>query len=155
MTEFVLGKPSLLHLAGVHPDLVKVVKHAIELTTQDFGVHEGLRSRAQQAKNVAAGVSHTSKSRHLDGHAVDLVPYVGGQLRWEWPLIYPIAVAMARAAAEFHIPIRWGGNWLALLEDYYPDEAGMKKAVKDYCDIHPGPDFLDGPHYELPRSAYP
>ena len=38
--SFKLGKRSLSNLKGVHPDLVKVVKRAIELTEVDFTVIE-------------------------------------------------------------------------------------------------------------------
>lgn len=39
--SFKLGKRSLSNLEGVHPDLVKVVHRAIEITTVDFTVIEG------------------------------------------------------------------------------------------------------------------
>ncbi|MFL1917012.1 M15 family peptidase, partial [Plesiomonas shigelloides] len=42
--SFYLGKHSLENLRGVHPDLVKVVKRAIELTKVDFKVIEGKRT---------------------------------------------------------------------------------------------------------------
>lgn len=38
---FKLGRVSLDRMAGVHPDLVRVVKRAIALTTVDFRVTEG------------------------------------------------------------------------------------------------------------------
>ena len=37
--QFTLGSASLKELKGVHPDLVAVVKRAIELTVQDFSDH--------------------------------------------------------------------------------------------------------------------
>lgn len=150
---YALGAKSLDHLAGVHPDLARVVKRAIQLTTQDFGVHEGLRSAATQAEYFSRGVTKTMNSKHLkqpDGfsHAVDLVPYINGTLRWEWPLIYPVANAMRQAAAECLVAIRWGGVWDKRLSEL---PSGLEGAVHAYSDRHPGPDFLDGPHYELVR----
>ena len=47
---FKLGKRSLSNLEGVHPDLVKVVNRAIELTQVDFTVIEGLRTKERQAQ---------------------------------------------------------------------------------------------------------
>ena len=44
-----LSTKSLSNLKGVHPDLVKVVKRAIELTECDFTVTEGLRIKQRQA----------------------------------------------------------------------------------------------------------
>lgn len=116
------------NLRGVHPDLVRVVERAIQITPVDFRVLEGLRSKAQQRKNIEKGVSWTMNSRHLTGHAVDLVPMIGKEISWSWPLFYPLADAVKKAAAELHIPIKWGGDW---------------KKNKD------------GPHFELDRKFYP
>lgn len=153
--SFTLGPQSLAHLTGVHPDLVRVVKRAITATTQDFTVFEGIRTVAQQAADVAAGRSKTMHSRHIGGFAVDLVPWVGGKALWLWPDIYPITVAMRDAAIAENVPIRWGGVWDRRLADLPSDVAGLQIAVNAYRVRHPGPDFLDGPHYELPAIAYP
>jgi len=155
MATFKLGSRSVRELEGVHPDLVGVVRRAIELTTQDFSVHDGRRTLTEQQRNVAAGVSKTLDSRHLTGHAVDLVPYVNGRLRWEWEPIYIIADAVRIAAKERGVPIRWGGAWDLLLTD--TDEA-PEDLVSDYVTRRRAVGkraFIDGPHYELPKSNYP
>ena len=121
---FILGARSKKQLQGVHPDLVAVVERAVELTEVDFTVLEGVRTRAKQRALVAAGASQTMDSRHLTGHAVDLGAYVGGKVRWDWPLYTKIAIAMKRAAKELNIPVEWGGNWKS---------------------------FKDGPHFQLSR----
>src|SRR5918995_7391971 len=77
---FCLSKLSSDRLQGVHPDLVRVVERAIQITTQDFRVQEGLRTRERQAALVARGASRTMNSRHLTGHAVDLVALGGGEI---------------------------------------------------------------------------
>jgi peptidoglycan L-alanyl-D-glutamate endopeptidase CwlK len=150
-TDFTLGTSSLQHLEGVHPKLMRVVMRAIQLTTQDFGVHEGVRTEATQLEYFRRGVTKTLKSQHLlqpdgFGHAVDLVPYVNGVLRWEWALIYPIASAMRTAAIECDTSIRWGAVWDKSLNYLL---SGLQHEVLVYSQRHPGPDFLDGPHYEL------
>lgn len=147
---YALGAKSLKALEGVHPNLVALVKDAIQTTREDFAVHEGLRSLETQKDYYNRGVSKTLASKHLKqpdgfGHAVDLVPYVNGILRWEWPLIYPIAASMQAASIRLGIPLRWGGCWSKQMKDYGPP----KRAVDDYIKQHPGPDFIDGPHYEL------
>ena len=71
MTNYVLGSKSLKELEGVHDDLVKVVKRAIELTAQDFSVHDGIRTIEDQKKLVERGASKTMNSRHITGNAVD------------------------------------------------------------------------------------
>jgi peptidoglycan L-alanyl-D-glutamate endopeptidase CwlK len=69
---FSLSNLSSDRLQGVHPDLVRGVERAIRITTQDFRVQEGLRTRERQAELVARGASRTMNSRHLTDHPVDL-----------------------------------------------------------------------------------
>lgn len=128
MSQYKLGTRSLKNLEGVHPDLVKVVKRAIEITKQDFTVIEGLRSLARQKELVAKGASQTMNSRHLTGHAVDIVPWVDGNVSWDWKFYGEVRSAMMTAAGEFRVPLEWGGNWKT---------------------------FRDGPHYQLPHAQYP
>lgn len=152
--RFTLGDKSEAELKGVHPRLVAVVRRAIQLTAQDFTVHDGVRTLEQQRANLVAGTSKTLDSKHLAqadnfGHAVDLVPWVGGKPRWEWPAIYPIAAAMRRAAEELATPLTWGGAWDIPFLSIGPTAGDMEKAVQAYTQRHPGPDFIDGPHYQL------
>ena len=126
--SYVLGKRSNQRLEGVHADLVAVVELAITKTSIDFTVLEGLRSVARQRELVDKGASTTMNSRHLDGHAVDLGAYVGGTVRWDWPLYHKIADAMKEAAQELKVDMDWGGDWQS---------------------------FPDGPHYQLSWSTYP
>lgn len=126
--SFRLSQESIDRLSGVHPDLVAVVKRALEITEVDFAVLEGVRSRARQEQLFKQKATKTMNSRHLTGHAVDLGAYVGGSIRWDWPLYYQIADAMKAAAAELEIPLTWGGDWKT---------------------------FPDGPHFELPWAQYP
>lgn len=155
MPAFSLGQSSLKELKGVHPDLVAVTKRAIQLSAQDFAVHDGIRTVAEQQRLVASGASTTMDSRHLTGHAVDLVPYVNGKLRWEWPLIYVIADAVRVAARELSIPIRWGGAWDV---DFTASNQSPEDLVDDYGRRRRRQGlraFIDGPHYELPKQQYP
>ena len=90
-------------LAGVHPDLVRVVEQA--RLAVGFIVVEGLRTRERQAKLVKAGASRTMNSRHLTGHAVDLGYWLddgdgvpeNGEIRWDWPLYAQLASAVVNA----------------------------------------------------------
>ena len=166
MTTFVLGTKSRQSLAGVHPDLIHVVERAIQDTSVDFQVYEGLRTRARQAKLVASGASQTMDSRHLPGrdglgHAVDLVPLIDfdgdgkAELRWDWSLCYRVADAVRRASMELQVPIRWGGVWDQTLADLAGD---MDDEVAGYVARRKAAGkkaFLDGPHFELPASIYP
>jgi peptidoglycan L-alanyl-D-glutamate endopeptidase CwlK len=122
-----LGLRSKSRLVTVHPDLRKVVERAIELTKVDFTVLEGVRTVTRQKQLVASGASTTMNSRHLTGHAVDLGAYVGGSVRWDWPLYYKIADAMKQSAKELNVDLEWGGDWKT---------------------------FKDGPHYQLSWKSY-
>lgn len=121
-----LSSRDMQRLAGVHPDLVRVISRA--RASADFIVTEGLRTEARQRQLVAAGASQTMHSRHLTGHAVDLAALVDGTVRWDWPLYDRLALAVKRAAVEEEVAIVWGGDW---------------------------PKFRDGPHFELDRRRYP
>lgn len=125
---FSFSPRSLERLKGVHPDLQKVAHLALELSPLDFGITEGVRSKERQQKLYDAGLSKTLNSRHLTGHAVDVVAYHDGQVTWAWPAYEIVAQAFEEAAARLSIPIVWGGSWRT---------------------------FKDGPHFELDRKRYP
>ena len=108
--------------------MVAVVNKAIDITTVDFGVTEGLRTVERQRILVNQGASTTMNSRHITGHAVDLVAYIGAEVRWDWPLYHKIAAAMKKAAKDLDVAIEWGGDWRT---------------------------FKDGPHFQLSRKNYP
>lgn len=108
MSKFRLGTRSLQNLSGVNPDLVAVVKRAIQITEVDFTVIEGLRSRERQKQLVAKGASKTMNSRHLTGHAVDIAPY---PISWEKEDFIPVVEAMKQAAEDLGIEVVHGHDW--------------------------------------------
>ncbi|WP_260282371.1 M15 family metallopeptidase [Proteus terrae] len=129
MSKFRLSRRSEENLRGVHPDLVKVVHRALEITDIDFMVIEGKRNEARQRQLVASGKSQTMNSRHLTGHAVDCAPLVNNQIPWnDWAYFKKVADAMMQAAKELGVDIEWGGNWKT---------------------------FKDGPHFQLTHKTYP
>ena len=104
-----LGYRSLSRLVGVHPDLVKVVDHAITISEIDFVVLEGMRTPERQKTLVESGASWTMNSRHITGHAVDLGAWVDDRVDWSWPLYAKIAAAMKQAVVpclttKVHVP---------------------------------------------------
>lgn len=132
---FVLGKTSLARLTGVDPKLVNIVKRAIEISEVDFTVLEGVRTLARQRELYAQGrttpgkiVTWTMKSKHIEGKAVDLVPY---PLDWnDLSKFDKIKHAMFRAAAEQGVNIRWGADW---------NSNGIAREKGEY----------DSPHFEI------
>lgn len=149
-----LSKKSLSKLEGVHDDLVRVVKRAIEITQVDFTVLEGVRSKARQAQLVASGASKTMDGRHLTGHAVDLAAYVAGSPRWDWPLYYKLAEAVQQAAKELNVQIVWGGVWDRVLNQIGGPADEVAAYVQRRRDLGKKA-FIDGPHFELSRKEYP
>jgi peptidoglycan L-alanyl-D-glutamate endopeptidase CwlK len=111
MSYYELSKRSLERLEGVDERLVSIVKRAIQVTRVDFGVIQGLRTLEEQQKMYSRGVSRTMKSKHLTGHAVDLMVYVGSRGSWEINLYDDIADAMKLAAIQQGVSIRWGDAW--------------------------------------------
>lgn len=152
-----LGQKSLAELEGVHPNLVRVVRRAIELTDQDFSVHDGLRTAEEQREYVRRGVSETMNSMHMQqpdgfGHAVDLVPWINNSLRWEWRPIFVIASAVHGAATELGVPLTWGGVWDRAFLDFDGAPAALEQAVNAYVTRRRGlgkTAFIDGPHWQL------
>ncbi|MDX8001271.1 M15 family metallopeptidase, partial [Xenorhabdus sp. Reich] len=117
------------NLKGVHPDLVAVVRRALALSPVDFTVIEGLRTLERQKQLVAEKKSRTMNSRHLTGHAVDLLP-VGAD--WNnYTCWLPVLKAMHKAGEELGIKLRFGITWTGNPND---------KPAK----------FLDAPHVEIP-----
>lgn len=129
MSKFNFSKRSEENLRGVHPDLVKVIRRALELTDIDFMVIEGKRNEARQRDLVASGKSQTMNSRHLTGHAVDCAPLINREIPWgDWSKFKLVADAVLQAGKELGIDVEWGGNWK---------------------------NFKDGPHFQLTHKSYP
>lgn len=109
--SFKFSHRSIDNLKGVHPDLVAVVWRALELTSVDFVVIDGLRSEAEHKANVAAGRSWTKRSRHQDGKAIDFAAFVEGKITWDAVYYGPIVDAFKEASDELGIPIICGADW--------------------------------------------
>ena len=132
---FKLDKNSLALLQGVDETLVNVVKRAIEISEVDFSVLEGVRTLERQRELYAQGrtapgkiVTWTMKSKHIEGKAVDLVPY---PLDWnDLDKFNKIKEAMFQAARELDVNLRWGADW---------DGDGNYREKGEY----------DSPHFEI------
>tara|TARA_R110000803_G_scaffold48216_2_gene100161 strand:+ start:3904 stop:4356 length:453 start_codon:yes stop_codon:yes gene_type:complete len=147
---FKLSQRSIDRLEGVNPKLIAVVTRAIQLTTVDFGVTEGVRSEETQRKYVDAGKSQTMNSKHITGDAVDLVAYIGSSVSWELNLYDNIADAMKAAALELDVSLKWGAAWN--VPNICAWTESMDKAMMHYIDerrTQGRKPFIDGPHFEL------
>ena len=123
------SKRTMHNLEGVHPDLVKVILHGMSISYVDFTVTEGLRSKERQEALVKDGKSQTMNSRHLTGHAADIICYdEEGNGTWDMSYYRRAADAILKAGNELNVNVEWGGNWESL---------------------------VDGPHFQLSRKHYP
>ena len=134
VSKYKLSERSLKSLEGVDPNLVKIVKRAIEITEQDFIVIEGLRTKEQMMINYGKGrtvaqlavhgipasyakpkeakvtwLNNPFASNHAKGKAVDIVP---NPVDWNSIAKFKkINEAMQAAAKEFGIKLSYGGDW--------------------------------------------
>lgn len=158
----VLGQRSLARLAGVHPDLVRVVKRAAAMAERqdDFTVLEGVRTKEQCFINYGKGrteaeckaakvpanyaAPRTAKvtwlgnplaSKHYprpDGYS-HAVDLAPFPIDWnDLARFDRVAALMLEAAKVEGVPIRWGADWD---RDGKPRERGE----------------TDSPHFELDR----
>lgn len=141
---FQLSTRDVTRLIGVHPDLVKLIHAVAAKSPIKFVVTEGVRTLAKQEEYVAAGSSRTMRSRHIPESnacrlacATDLAVWEdrdadkvvdADEISWKWPQYLALSKVIKEVAAELGVPIEWGGDWT---------------------------DPKDGPHYQLPWSAYP
>jgi peptidoglycan L-alanyl-D-glutamate endopeptidase CwlK len=125
-------------LVGVDERLVKVVRDAAQQIPFPVLVIEGVRTLERQKALYEQGrtkpgkiVTWTLKSKHIDGKAVDLVPYVDGKIDWEDGLLFiTIGTEMKKAAKRAGVKIRWGFDW--------DDDGALQEKGES-----------DGPHFEL------
>ena len=147
---FKLSSRSEGRLEGINPQLIEVVKTAITLTKVDFGVTCGMRTVEEQEKLVASGASQTMKSKHLEGRAVDLVAYIGPNVTWSLNKYDEIADAMAAAAKQKGVALKWGAAWtVGNIADW---DGSMEDAINTYVDVRRSQGrrpFIDAPHFEM------
>ena len=147
---FKLSTRSEGRLGGIEPDLIEVVKTAITLTKIDFGVTCGMRTVQEQEALVASGASQTMKSKHLEGRAVDLVAYIGPNVTWALNKYDELADAMAAAAKQKGIALKWGAAWtVGNIADW---DGSMEDAMNAYVDVRRSQGrrpFIDAPHFEM------
>lgn len=122
MSKYRLSKTSLRNLDGVHPELIDVVKMAIQITKVDFGIPStgGYRTASQQNELYRDKKSQLDgfdkKSNHQTGNAVDVFAYVDGKASWDEHHLSMVACAMLEAASRLGVNLRWGGLWVSFVD---------------------------------------
>jgi peptidoglycan L-alanyl-D-glutamate endopeptidase CwlK len=133
---FKLTPKDLELIADLHPSIRAVILETAHRSPFRFRVIEGRRTLTRQKKLLASGASTTLNSRHLTGHAIDIVPYfdsdedgdIDGDDLYAWPLYYRLAPIVKAVAKEYGIALEWGGDWRT---------------------------FKDGPHWQLAWAKHP
>ncbi|EML1872400.1 TPA: M15 family metallopeptidase [Proteus mirabilis] len=134
MNKFIFSQRSKNNLSGVNPLLVKIAYRALDISTADFAVIEGVRTLKKQKENVKKGVSKTLDSRHLTGDAIDILPSaIKPGMEWHPHFFEPVLMAFKQAADEEGVTLRFGKNWKS--DPCLPVETR----------------FHDYPHIEIPR----
>lgn len=119
------GYKSLRNLDGVHPDLVRVAKRAIQKTRIDFGISEGVRSKDRQLMLLSQGKTTIENSQHLIqphtdfGHAIDVFAYINGKANWNRKYYGPIVQTFITEATVLGIQLRFGHLWKDFNDSYH------------------------------------
>lgn len=109
------GRASLARMRGVDQELVSVALVVItrvpfDLTIPKYG---GLRTQPEQKLLFDDGKSRcdgtTKLSKHQQGLALDIVPYVKGRGVWDEDLLNYLAIYMYDEAMRQGVDLRWGG----------------------------------------------
>lgn len=119
---------------GVHPDLLRLADAVLQAAPWPLRITEGLRTLERQKQLLAAKATKTLNSRHLTGHAIDVVPYIDldrdGKIETEELYngrLFDILIPIAKQEAErLNIKTTFGYDW-----------------------------GWDSPHWELDRQKYP
>lgn len=122
------GATSLGRLSTCHPLLIALFGRVIARPDlpHDLSVLCGHRGQTEQDAAFASGASRLrwprSKHNATPSHAVDVAPYVGGAVSWEWRHYHAVAPIVkaewAAMVAEGLVPagvtLEWGGDWTSL-----------------------------------------
>lgn len=128
--RYKFGSTSLARLATCDPRLQVVMRAAIAQGLMDMTVTEGHRDQATQDKYFNEGKSRVqfpnSKHNTMPSRAVDVAPYVNGNLSYDQRHCCHLAGIILGIAASLGVKLRWGGNW---------DQDGEPVTDQDFQDL--------------------
>ena len=123
-----LSKRSLDTMAGVNPNLVRVIKEAIATSPFDFMITQGLRTakyqnelyqqgRTRKGIKVTNADGYIKKSNHqmkIDGYgyAIDFVVLYKATIDWDTESKYEaVAKHILEVGHKLGVNLEWGGDW--------------------------------------------
>ena len=159
------SKASLDKFEGVHPDLVKVFKRAIEITSQDFKIDCGVRTLAKQqehfgkGRTVAQCIKGDSAGRGMSAERAAQVskPKEGIVTRTlNSNHFVKTKTGFGHAIDVATYPVDW--NQKTCPPKFRAISVAVKQAAKELgIRIEWGGDWtslVDMPHFQLDRSTY-
>ena len=138
--SFTWNQHSVDKMAGLHPDLIRVLQKFITISRLACVIAQGVRTREYQyalwrsshaldgsviagadwktncngtplGETSPEGSAGTGLSNHQSGHAVDIAVLIAGDVNWELRYYKTLAGDMLAAAAACAVPLVWGGSW--------------------------------------------
>jgi hypothetical protein len=148
--SFTLSNKSISRLNGVDPRLSLIVRDAINYTSVDFGISEGMRTFERQKQLFEEKKTKTLNSKHLIGKAIDVFAWVDSNVSWNNEHYDMIAEAVRKSAKIHGGRIRWGAAWTC--DDIRTWNGSMKALRIHYINerkLQGKSAFIDCPHFEI------
>jgi hypothetical protein len=110
---FKFGDRSKWLLKDIRVELRVLAEKVIEMSPIDFAITAGLRTREEQQKLYNVGKSNVLDSKHLDGRALDFVPWHSAMAHYEdlGSCSFIAGLFMAMAQESLRLKIRTGVLW--------------------------------------------
>lgn len=99
------------YLVGVDARLVQLAERLAEVSPISFRITEGVRTLERQKALYVDKKTKTLKSKHLTGHAIDIVPIVAGKVSWEWKHYTPLIKTAKAIARDMGLRVKFGYDW--------------------------------------------
>lgn len=119
---FKLSNNSKQNLKGVDVQILKIIEHALEISTVDFGIPKdgGIRTAERQKQLFELGLSKCDGkvylSEHQSGKAFDVYAYVDGKASWDRAHLTSVAASILQAASVLGFKLEWGGHWKSFVD---------------------------------------
>lgn len=135
------GLPMIADLKSLHPYFRDKIYKLIELCQKkgiELAVVESYRTKAKQAEYYSMGKKYTQskggKSKHQYGLAVDLVPIINGEPKWDDKALWRRIGVIGE-----NLGLRWGGRWRSIYDPAHFEWTGGLSTYHLEKGIYPAP----------------